>query len=76
MANDSEFGLGGSVWGQDTERALDVARRIQTGGVGINFYSHDIGSPFGGVKASGLGREQGPEGLAAYQSLKTIYNAP
>ncbi|MDQ0864846.1 aldehyde dehydrogenase [Arthrobacter globiformis] len=76
MANDSEFGLGGSVWGQDTERALEVARRIQTGGVGINFYSHDIGSPFGGVKASGLGREQGPEGLAAYQNLKTIYNAP
>lgn len=76
MANDNEFGLGGSVWGQDTERALQVARRIKTGGVGINFYSHDIGSPFGGVKASGLGREQGPEGLAAYQSLKTIYNAP
>jgi aldehyde dehydrogenase (NAD+) len=76
MANDSDFGLGGSVWGQDTERALDVARRIHTGGVGINFYSHDIGSPFGGVKASGLGREQGPEGLAAYQNLKTIYNAP
>ena len=76
MANDNDFGLGGSVWGRDTDRAMDVARRIKTGGVGINFYSTDIGSPFGGVKASGLGREQGPEGLAAYQSLKTIYNAP
>lgn len=76
MANDNDFGLGGSVWGEDTERALNVARRIKTGGVGINSYMLDIGSPFGGIKASGLGREQGPEGLAAYQNLKTIYNAP
>lgn len=76
LANDSEFGLGGSVWGADETRAVAVARQIKTGGVGINFYGVDIGSPFGGVKASGLGREQGPEGLAAYQVTKTIYNAP
>lgn len=76
IANDSEFGLGGSVWSRDTERAIDLARRIQSGGIGINSYSHDIGSPFGGIKASGLGREQGPEGLAAYQNAKTIYNVP
>lgn len=76
IANDSPFGLGGSVWSEDADRAMDVARRVRTGGLGINYYSHDIGSPFGGVKASGLGREQGPEGLAAYQATKTIYNAP
>lgn len=76
IANDSEFGLGGSVWSSDTERAIGLARRIQSGGIGINSYSHDIGSPFGGIKASGLGREQGPEGLAAYQHSKTIYNVP
>ncbi|MGK5114605.1 aldehyde dehydrogenase [Geodermatophilus sp. CPCC 205506] len=76
MANDSDFGLGGSVWSRDTQRAIEVARRVRSGGLGINSYSHDIGSPFGGIKASGLGREQGPEGLAAYQTTKTIYNAP
>ncbi|WP_127129081.1 aldehyde dehydrogenase [Georgenia sp. SYP-B2076] len=76
LANDNEFGLGGSVWSRDTERAIEVARHVDSGGLGINYYSHDIGSPFGGVKASGLGREQGPEGLAAYQVSKTIYNVP
>ena len=76
IANDSDYGLGGSVWTEDPQRALEVARRVQTGSIGINGYSLDLGSPFGGVKASGLGRELGPEGLAAYQSLKSIYFLP
>jgi aldehyde dehydrogenase (NAD+) len=73
IANDSEFGLGGSVWSADTERATDIARSVRTGTIGVNDYQMDIAAPFGGVKASGIGRELGPEGLAAYQTLKSIY---
>lgn len=73
LANDSDYGLGGTVWTTDEERGLDVARRVETGSVGVNVFDLDIGSPFGGVKASGLGRELGPEGLAAYVSYKSIY---
>ncbi|WP_454790411.1 aldehyde dehydrogenase family protein [Mycolicibacterium lutetiense] len=73
IANDSEFGLGGSVWSTDVERATDIARAVHTGTIGINDYQLDMGAPFGGVKSSGMGRELGPEGLAAYQILKSIY---
>ena len=73
IANDSDFGLAGTVWSQDTARATDVARAIRTGSIGVNDYQLDIQAPFGGVKASGLGRELGPEGLAAYQVTKSIY---
>lgn len=73
IANDSEFGLGGTVWSTDVERATDVARAVHTGTIGVNDYQLDMQAPFGGVKASGMGRELGPEGLAAYQTLKSIY---
>ncbi len=73
IANDSDFGLGGTVWTTDPERGLAVASRMQTGTVGVNRYLPDPAAPFGGVKASGIGRELGPEGLANYQSLKSIY---
>jgi len=73
IANDSVFGLGGSVWSPDADRALDVARRVQSGTVGINGYMPSLGSPFGGVKASGIGREFGPEAIGAYQHVKSIY---
>ncbi len=73
IANDSDYGLAGSVWSRDPERALAVARRIETGSLGINSYTLDPGAPFGGVKGSGLGRELGPEGLAANQVTKSIY---
>ena len=76
IANDSEFGLGGSVWSADPERAGAVARRVQTGTIGINHYAIDPAAPFGGVKASGLGRELGPEGLMAYLQVQSIYEAP
>jgi aldehyde dehydrogenase (NAD+) len=74
LANDSEFGLGGSVWSQDTDRAVEVARSVRTGSIGINSYVNDPASPFGGVKASGMGREQGPEALESYFTYKSIYN--
>jgi len=73
LANDSEFGLAGTVWSTDTDRATDVAREIHTGTVGINDYQLDMNAPFGGVKASGIGRELGPEGLDEFFSLKSIY---
>ena len=74
-ANDSEFGLGGTVWSADPDRAVNVARSIVTGTIGINSYERDVGSPFGGVKGSRLGRELGPEGIAEYQRLQSIYLA-
>jgi aldehyde dehydrogenase (NAD+) len=73
IANDSDYGLGGTVWSSDPDRALAVAGAVQTGTVGINGYIPDPTAPFGGVKASGIGREFGPEGLASYQQLKSIY---
>ena len=76
IANDSEFGLGGSVWTNDHDRGEDVARRVQTGSIGINHYMLDPAAPFGGVKGSGIGRELGPEGLTAYLQLQSIYKVP
>jgi aldehyde dehydrogenase (NAD+) len=73
IANDSDYGLGGSVWTADPERGKAVARRVRTGTIGINRYLPDPGAPFGGVKASGIGRELGPGAVAAYQQLKSIY---
>jgi acyl-CoA reductase-like NAD-dependent aldehyde dehydrogenase len=73
IANDSEYGLGGTVWSSDSKRAQAIARRVRTGTIGVNGYVIDMAAPFGGIKASGLGRELGPESLAAYQQLKSIY---
>ena len=75
IANDTEYGLAGSVWGTDTERALSLARRVETGTIGLNMWTLDPGSPFGGWKSSGLGKELGPEGLDAYLNTKSI-NVP
>ncbi|GAA3228105.1 aldehyde dehydrogenase [Actinocorallia longicatena] len=72
IANDSEYGLGGSVWTADVNHGIEVARQIRTGSCGVNLYSLDPNTPFGGYKNSGLGRELGPEGLAAYLEHKSI----
>ncbi|OKJ95586.1 aldehyde dehydrogenase [Amycolatopsis sp. CB00013] len=73
IANDSDYGLGGTVWTTDTDRGHALARKVATGTIGVNGFTMDPGAPFGGVKASGLGRELGPEGLTAYQRYKSIY---
>jgi aldehyde dehydrogenase (NAD+) len=73
IANDSEYGLGGTVWTTDSERGRAVARRVQSGTIGINSYVNDPTAPFGGIKASGLGRELGPEALEHYRSIRTVY---
>ncbi len=73
IANDSDFGLSGSVWTADVEAGIDVARKVRTGTYGINqFGTLDMRTPFGGFKASGVGRELGPEGLSAYLETKSI----
>jgi aldehyde dehydrogenase (NAD+) len=72
IANDSRYGLSGSVWGADAEHAKDVARRILSGNVAVNQHTLDPIGPFGGFKQSGLGRENGIEGIEAYVELQTI----
>jgi acyl-CoA reductase-like NAD-dependent aldehyde dehydrogenase len=73
IANDSAYGLGGTVWTSDLDRGAAIARQVQTGSIGVNGYTMDHGAPFGGIKESGLGRELGPEGLEAYRQFKSIY---
>jgi aldehyde dehydrogenase (NAD+) len=73
IANDSDYGLGGTVWSPDHAHAVAVATRIHSGTVGINHYLPDIAAPYGGIKDSGLGRELGPEGLQGFQNIKSIF---
>ncbi|MGI8662609.1 MAG: aldehyde dehydrogenase [Acidimicrobiales bacterium] len=72
IANDSEFGLAGSVWTADIDKGMDIARRVRTGTFGVNQYTMDFVAPFGGFKGSGIGREFGKEGLEHYIELKSI----
>jgi len=72
LANDSEYGLAGSVWTSDVDRGIDIARRVRAGTYGVNQYTMDFVAPFGGYKASGIGREFGIEGLTHYIELKSI----
>ncbi len=76
LANDSAYGLGGTVWSADEQRAADVARKVRSGTIGVNHYVNEPVAPFGGIKQSGMGRELGPEGLHAFQVYKTIYLPP
>ncbi|KMO82062.1 aldehyde dehydrogenase [Mycolicibacterium obuense] len=72
IANDSVYGLAGSVYTTDNDRALKIARRIRTGTYAVNMYAFDPGAPFGGYKNSGIGRENGTEGIEAYCEPKSI----
>ncbi|MEI9851574.1 MAG: aldehyde dehydrogenase [Sphingomonas sp.] len=72
IANDSNYGLNGSVLTHDADAAWKVARRVRTGNVGQNGMRTDFGLPFGGYKQSGIGREGGSQGLMAYLETKTI----
>ncbi|WP_405454086.1 aldehyde dehydrogenase [Streptomyces achromogenes] len=72
IANDSDYGLSGGVWSADEERAVAVARRVRTGTMTVNGASIAFDGPFGGFKASGIGREYGAVGLGTYTEYKTI----
>jgi acyl-CoA reductase-like NAD-dependent aldehyde dehydrogenase len=76
LANDSIYGLSGSIWTRDGARALRVARAVETGVLSINSNtSVRVATPFGGFKQSGYGRELGPHALDAYTETKTIFYA-
>ena len=76
LANDGPFGLAAGVWTQDISRAHRVARQVQAGTVWVNTYRNTVPqSPFGGYKASGLGRESGFAGIREYLQVKSIWVA-
>ena len=72
IANESSYGLNGSVLTTDPQAAYDISRRIRTGVMGQNGMRMEFGMPFGGFKQSGIGREGGEEGLWPYVETKTI----
>jgi len=76
IANNSFYGLSGSIWTKDISRALRVAKAIETGVISINTgHSVHLEAPFGGVKRSGLGRELGLAALDHYSEMKTVFIA-
>jgi betaine-aldehyde dehydrogenase len=76
VANDTIYGLSGSIWTRDGARALRVARAVESGVLSINTNtSVRVTTPFGGFKQSGYGRELGPHALEAYTEAKTIFYA-
>ncbi len=75
IANDTDYGLAGTVWTADAERGMEVARRVRAGTYGVNLYMIEACAPFGGYKASGIGRELGPEGLLGHLEYKSVARA-
>ena len=74
-ANDTIYGLGASVWGRDTDRALDVGSRLESGTVWVNTHGTDNlnrMAPYGGLKQSGLGRRAGLDGILEYSQSQTF----
>ncbi|MGE5407767.1 MAG: aldehyde dehydrogenase family protein, partial [Syntrophothermus sp.] len=74
LANDTIYGLSGSIWTRDGARALRVARAMDTGVISIDSnMSVRVSTPFGGFKQSGVGRELGPDALDHYTDVKNVY---
>jgi acyl-CoA reductase-like NAD-dependent aldehyde dehydrogenase len=76
LANDTPYGLSGSIWTSDVGRAIRVARAVETGNLSVNSHaSVRYSTPFGGFKQSGLGRELGPDALDAFTEVKNVFIA-
>ena len=76
IANDTEYGLSGSIWSENGARAIRVARAMETGVISINSNtSVRVSTPFGGFKQSGIGRELGPDAMESYTEVKNVYYA-
>jgi acyl-CoA reductase-like NAD-dependent aldehyde dehydrogenase len=74
LANETEYGLSGSIWTRDLGRAIRVAQDVESGNLSVNSHSSvRFWTPFGGVKQSGLGRELGPDALAAFTDVKNVF---
>ena len=72
IANDSAYGLAGSVWTSDIQHGIEISEQIRTGTYAINWYAFDPCCPFGGYKNSGIGRENGPEGVEHFTQQKSV----
>ena len=73
IANQSPYGLGGNIFTTNPDHGAELASKIETGSMGINFYASNLAAPFGGWKDSGVGMEYGPEGINAYTRLQSIH---
>jgi acyl-CoA reductase-like NAD-dependent aldehyde dehydrogenase len=76
IANDTEYGLSGSIWARDIGKALRVARAVEAGNLSVNSHSSvRYWTPFGGFKQSGLGRELGPDAPGSFSEIKNVFIA-